>query len=160
MRFMIIRRADQQTEAGAMPSEQMLTLMGNYMKEISDAVICLAGEGLKPSSEGARVKFTNGKPRVIDGPFSETKELIAGYMLIQAGSKDEAIEWAKRWPALDMEQNVELEIRQLFEDDDFGDEFTPELRKQEADMRAKDRKSTRLNSSHSQISYAVFCLKK
>ena len=79
----------------------------------------------------------NGKPRVIDGPFSETKELIAGYMLIRADSKEEAIEWAKRWPALDLEQNVELEIRQLFEEDDFGDEFTPELRKQEADMRAK-----------------------
>ena len=137
MRFMIIRRADQQTEAGAMPSEQMLTLMGNYMKEISDAGILLAGEGLKPSSEGARVKFTNGKPRVMDGPFSETKELIAGYMLIRADSKEEAIEWAKRWPALDLEQNVELEIRQLFEEDDFGDEFTPELRKQEAEMRAK-----------------------
>ena len=137
MRFMIIRRADQQTEAGAMPSEQMLTLMGNYMKEISDAGILLAGEGLKPSSEGARVKFTNGKPRVIDGPFSETKELIAGYMLIRADSKEEAIEWAKRWPALDLEQNVELEIRPLFEEDDFGDEFTPELRKQEAEMRAK-----------------------
>ena len=137
MRFMIIRRADQQTEAGAMPSEQMLTLMGNYMKEISDAGILLAGEGLKPSSEGARVKFTNGKPRVIDGPFSETKEVIAGYMLIRADSKEEAIDWAKRWPALDLEQNVELEIRQLFEEDDFGDEFTPELRKQEADMRAK-----------------------
>ena len=137
MRFMIIRRADQQTEAGAMPSEQMLTLMGNYMKEISDAGILLAGEGLKPSSEGARVKFTNGKPRVIDGPFSETKEVIAGYMLIRADSKEEAIDWAKRWPALDLEQNVELEIRQLFEEDDFGDEFTPELRKQEADMRAR-----------------------
>ena len=137
MRFMIIRRADQQTEAGAMPSEQMLTLMGNYMKEISDAGILLAGEGLKPSSEGARVKFTNGKPRVIDGPFSETKELIGGYLLIRASSKEEAIAWAKRWPALDLEQNVELEIRPLFEEDDFGDEFTPELRKQEAEMRAK-----------------------
>ena len=137
MRFMIIRRADQQTEAGVMPSEQMLTLMGNYMKEISDAGILLAGEGLKPSSEGARVKFTNGKPRVIDGPFSETKELIGGYLLIRASSKEEAIAWAKRWPALDLEQNVELEIRQLFEEDDFGDEFTPELRKQETEMRAK-----------------------
>ena len=137
MRFMIIRRADQQTEAGVMPSEKMLTLMGNYMKEISDAGILLAGEGLKPSSEGARVKFTNGKPRVIDGPFSETKELIGGYLLIRADSKEDAIAWAKRWPALDLEQNVELEIRQLFEEDDFGEEFTPELRKQEADMRAK-----------------------
>ena len=137
MRFMIIRRADQQTEAGVVPSEQMLTLMGNYMKEISDAGILLAGEGLKPSSEGARVKFTNGKPRVIDGPFSETKELIGGYLLIRASSKEEAIAWAKRWPALDLEQNVELEIRPLFEEDDFGDEFTPELRKQETEMRAK-----------------------
>ena len=137
MRFMIIRRADQQTEAGVMPSEQMLTLMANYMKEISDAGALLAGEGLKPSSEGARVKFTNGKPRVIDGPFSETKELIGGYLLIRASSKEEAIAWAKRWPALDLEQNVELEIRPLFEEDDFGDEFTPELRKQEAEMRAK-----------------------
>jgi len=137
MRFMIIRRADQQTEAGVMPSEQMLTLMGNYVKEISDAGALLAGEGLKPSSEGARVKFTNGKPRVIDGPFSETKELIGGYLLIRASSKEEAIAWAKRWPALDLEQNVELEIRPLFEEDDFGDEFTPELRKQEAEMRAK-----------------------
>ena len=83
------------------------------------------------------MKFTNGKPRVIDGPFSETKELIGGYLLIRASSKEEAIAWAKRWPALDLEQNVELEIRPLFEEDDFGDEFTPELRKQEAEMRAK-----------------------
>ncbi len=83
------------------------------------------------------MKFTNGKPRVIDGPFSETKELIGGYLLIRASSKEEAIAWAKRWPALDLEQNVELEIRPLFEEDDFGDEFTPELRKQQAEMRAK-----------------------
>ena len=137
MRFMIIRRADTQTEAGVMPSEQMLTVMGNYMKEISDAGILLAGEGLRPSSDGARVKFTKGKPRVTDGPFAETKELIAGYLLIQVSSKEEAIEWAKRWPALDMDGDVELEIRPLFEEDDFGEEFTPELRKQEADIRAK-----------------------
>ena len=137
MRFMIIRRADQQTEAGAMPNEQMLAAMGRYMKEISDAGILLGAEGLKPSSQGARVEFTKGKAKVIDGPFAETKELIAGYLLIETTSIEEAIEWAKRWPAIDVDGNVALEIRQLFEEDDFGEEFTPELRKQEADMRAK-----------------------
>ena len=107
-----------------MPSEQMLTLMGNYMTEISDAGILLAGEGLKPSSDGARVKFTNGKPRVIDGPFSETKELIAGYMLIRADSKEEAIEWAKRAPFAKLPSNgrtPEIELRQMFELEDFAD---------------------------------------
>ena len=137
MRFMILRKADPQTEAGAMPTEEMLTVMGNYMKEISDAGVLIAGEGLKPSSQSARVKFTNGKARVIDGPFAEAKELVAGYLLLEAASMEEAIGWAKKWPALDAEGNVELEIRPLFEEDDFGEEFTPELRKQEADMRAK-----------------------
>jgi hypothetical protein len=137
MRFMIIRKGDQLTESGAMPSERMLAAMGDYMKSMSDAGILLAGEGLKPTSHSAKVKFTNGKPRVIDGPFSEAKEIIGGYALIRAGSLEEAIDWAKRWPTIETEANVELEIRPLFEDDDFGDEFTPELRKQEADMRAK-----------------------
>jgi len=137
MRFMIFRKADAQTEAGAMPTEEMLRVMGDYMKEISDAGVLLGGEGLKPTSQSARVKFTNGKARVIDGPFAETKELVAGYLLLEANSIDEAIGWAKKWPALDMEGNVELEIRPLFEEDDFGEEFTPQLRKQEADMRAK-----------------------
>ena len=137
MRFMILRRADAQTEAGAMPTEAMLTAMGSYMKEISDAGVLLGGEGLKPSSQSARVRFTNGKARVIDGPFAEAKELIAGYLLIEAKSMDEAIGWAKKWPAFDSEGNVELEIRPLFEEDDFGEEFTPELRQQEAEMRAK-----------------------
>ena len=137
MRFMIIRRADRQTEAGALPDEQMLTVMGNYMKEISDAGVLLGGEGLKPTSEGARVKFTKGTPHVIDGPFAETKELIAGYLLLEARSMDEAIAWAKKWPALDAQGELELEIRQLFEEDDFGEDFTPDLRQQEADMRAK-----------------------
>jgi len=137
MRFMIIRKADQLTESGAMPSERMLAAMGDYMKSMSDAGILLAGEGLKPTSHSAKVKFTSGKPRVIDGPFSETKELIAGYALIRAASLEEAIDWAKRWPTIETETDVELEIRPLFEEDDFGDEFTPELRKQEADMRAK-----------------------
>ena len=137
MRFMILRKADQQTEAGALPDEQMLTVMGNYMQEISDAGVLLGGEGLKPTSESARVKFTKGTARVIDGPFAETKELIAGYLLLEARSMDEAIAWAKKWPALDAQGEVELEIRPLFEEDDFGEDFTPELRKQEADMRAK-----------------------
>jgi hypothetical protein len=137
MRFMILRRADQQTEAGALPDEQMLTVMGNYMKEISDAGVLLGGEGLKPTSEGARVKFTKGTASVIDGPFAETKELIGGYLLLEARSLDEAIAWAKKWPALDAKGEVELEIRPLYEEDDFGEDFTPELRKQEADMRVK-----------------------
>jgi hypothetical protein len=136
MRFMIIRKADQQTEAGALPSEQMLTLMGRYMMQMNDAGILLGGEGLRPSSQGARVKFSQGKPTVIDGPFAETKELIAGWCLIRVNSRDEAIEWAARWPAVGTESNVELEIRQLHEADDFGEEFTPELRAQEERMRA------------------------
>ena len=136
MRFMIIRKADQQTEAGALPSEQMLTLMGRYMMQMNDAGILLGGEGLRPSSQGARVKFSQGKPTVIDGPFAETKELIAGWCLIRVNSRDEAIEWAARWPAVGTESTVELEIRQLHEADDFGEEFTPELRAQEERMRA------------------------
>lgn len=137
MRFMIIRMADKRTEAGEMPSERMLTAMGSYMKEMADAGILLAGEGLKPTSDGARVKFTAGKPRVVDGPFAEAKELIAGYATIRVSSREEAIEWAKRWPTIETETDVTLEIRRLYEDDDFGDEFTPELRKQEAEMLGK-----------------------
>src|SRR3954462_9239310 len=137
MRFMIIRRADKATEAGVMPSEQTLALMGNYMQDMVNAGVMLGGEGLKPTSQGAIVKFTNGKPRVIDGPFAEAKELIAGYALIQVKSRDEAIEWAKRWPAVDIDPNVELELREIFEADDFGKEFTPELREQEERMRSQ-----------------------
>jgi hypothetical protein len=137
MRFMIIRRADKATEAGVMPSEQTLALMGNYMQDMVNAGVMLGGEGLKPTSQGAIVKFNNGKPRVIDGPFAEAKELIAGYALIQVKSRDEAIEWAKRWPAVDIDANVELELREIFEADDFGKEFTPELREQEERMRAQ-----------------------
>jgi hypothetical protein len=134
---MIIRMADAATEAGMLPTEHMLTVMGNYMKEMSDAGILLGGEGLKPSSDGVRVKFTAGKPRVVDGPFAEAKELIGGYALIRVNSRDEAVEWAKRWPAIETETEVVLEIRQLYEEDDFGEAFTPELRKQEAEMLAK-----------------------
>ena len=137
MRFMIIRRADKATEAGVMPSEQTLTLMGNYMQDMVNAGVLLGGEGLKPTSAGALVKFTNGKPKVIDGPFTEAKELIAGYALIQVNSREEALEWVKRWPAVDIDANVDLELREIFEADDFGPELTPELREQEERMRAQ-----------------------
>jgi len=134
---MIIRRADKATEAGVMPSEQTLTLMGNYMQDMVNAGVLLGGEGLKPTSAGALVKFTNGKPKVIDGPFTEAKELIAVYALIQVNSREEALEWVKRWPAVDIDANVELELREIFEADDFGPELTPELREQEERMRAQ-----------------------
>ena len=135
MRFMILRKADSNTEQGVMPGTELLGAMGKYAEEMMKAGVMLGGEGLKPTSEGVRVKFDKGKPRVTDGPFAETKELVAGYFLIQVPSKAEAIEWAKRWPPLDGE--VELEIRAVFEEDDFGDEFTPEQREAEARMRAQ-----------------------
>jgi hypothetical protein len=137
MRFMIIRKADKDTEAYVMPTERLLAEMGKYMEEMANAGVLLAGEGLHPSSKASRVKFSGGKPSVIDGPFAETKELIAGYSMIQVNSREEAIEWAKRWPAIDGDGDVELEIRQVFEAEDFGAEFTPELREQEERLRAQ-----------------------
>jgi hypothetical protein len=138
MRFLLIRKADKSTEAGVMPSQQLLTDMSKYMQEMSKAGILLAGEGLQPSSKGSRVKFSSGKPStVIDGPFAETKELIAGFSMIQVKSKQEAIEWVKRWPTLDADGNVEIEIRQLFEAEDFGPEFTPEMRAAQEKMRTQ-----------------------
>ena len=128
MRFMVIVKANKDTEAGVMPSEQMLTEMGKYNEELVKAGVMLAGEGLQASSKGARVRFSGKKRTVIDGPFSETKELVAGYWLWQVRSKDEAIEWLKRAPFTD---NEEVELRQVFEMEDFGAEFTPELREQE-----------------------------
>jgi hypothetical protein len=119
-RFMIIRKADVDTEAGVMPEEELIVAMGKYNEEMVKAGLMIEGAGLKPSSKGARVKFSNGKPTVIDGPFTETKELIAGYSIIQVQSKEEAIEWVKRWPAIDGDGNVEIEIRQLYELEDFG----------------------------------------
>jgi hypothetical protein len=121
MRFMVIRKADKNTESGMMPGEEILAAMAKYNEEMVKAGILRAGEGLKPSSQGARVKFTGGKPRVIDGPFTETKELIAGFSIIDVASKEEAIEWVKRWPAFDVEENVEIEIRPFYELSDFGD---------------------------------------
>ena len=135
MRFMIIRKADKATEAGEMPSEELLTAMIKYNEEMIQAGIMVAGEGLQPSAKGARIKFSGGKPTVLDGPFAETKELIAGFTMIQVKSKQEALEWVKRWPPLDANGGVELELRQVFEAEDFGDELTPELRETEERLR-------------------------
>ncbi len=120
MRFMIIRKADKDTEAGLMPTEELLAAMGQYNEQLMKAGAMLDGAGLQPSSKGARVKFSGGTPTVIDGPFDEAKELIAGFSIIQAKSKAEAIEWVKRWPVLDGGGNVEIEIRQMYELEDFG----------------------------------------
>jgi hypothetical protein len=136
MRFMILVKANEETEAGVMPSEELLTAMGQYNEELVKAGVMLAGEGLHPSSKGARVRFSGDQRTVIDGPFTEAKELIAGFWLIQVKSKDEAIEWVKRIPNTG-EGESEIEIRQVFEADDFGEELTPELREQEARLRAQ-----------------------
>ena len=136
MRFMIIVKATKESEAGVMPSEYLLSEMGKYNEELVKAGVMLAGEGLQASSKGARVKFSGSKRTVIDGPFAETKELIAGYWIWQCKSKEEAIEWVKRCPN-PMPGESEIEIRQVFEAEDFGAEFTPELREQEERLRAK-----------------------
>lgn len=136
MRVMVIVKANKDTEAGIMPSEQLLKEMGNYNEQLVKAGIMLAGEGLKPTSKGARIEFSGDKRTVIDGPFAETKELIAGYWLWQVKSLQEAIDWAKRCPNPTGEKSV-LEIRPLFETEDFGEEFTPELRAQEERIRAQ-----------------------
>ena len=136
MRFMIIIKADKNTEAGALPDEKLLTEMGKFNEELVKAGVMLAGEGLHPSSRGARVRFSGDKRTVVDGPFAETKELIAGYWLWQVKSKDEAIEWVKRCPNPTGAES-EIEIRQVFEAEDFGAEFTPELRAQEERLRAE-----------------------
>ena len=136
MRFMILVKADKNSEAGVLPDEKLLTEMGKFNEELVKAGVMLAGEGLQPSSKGARVKFSGSKRTVVDGPFAETKELIAGFWLWQVKSKEEAIEWVKRCPN-PMKGESEIEIRQLFEAEDFGAEFTPELREQEDRLRAQ-----------------------
>jgi hypothetical protein len=136
MRFMLIVKADANSEAGVMPSQELLTQMGKYNEELVKAGVMLAGEGLHPSSKGARVRFSGSKRTVVDGPFPETKELIAGFWLIQVKSREEAIEWVKRCPN-PMEGESEIEIRQVFETEDFGAELTPELREQEERLRAE-----------------------
>src|SRR6184192_1142040 len=136
MRFMILVKADKNSEAGVLPDEQLLTAMGKYNEELAQAGVLLAAEGLHPSSKGARVTFAGSTRTVIDGPFAETKELIAGFWLWQVQSKEEAIEWVKRCPN-PTEGAAEIEIRQVFEAEDFGDAFTPELREQEERLRAQ-----------------------
>jgi hypothetical protein len=134
MKFMVIVKATKDSEAGVMPTEQLLTEMGKYNEELVKAGIMLAGEGLQPSSKGARVRFSGKQRTVIDGPFAETKELIAGYWMWKCKSREEAIEWVKRCPN-PMPGDSEIEIRQVFEAEDFGAEFTPELREQEERIR-------------------------
>ena len=133
MRFMVIVKASKESEAGVMPSETLLTDMGKFNEELANAGVMLAGEGLHPSSKGVRVKFADGQKTVVDGPFAETKELIAGFWLWKVKSLDEAIAWLKRAPF----EDTEVEIRQVFEAEDFGDEFTPESREQEDRVRAQ-----------------------
>ena len=134
MRFMVIVKADKNSEAGVMPDRKILTEMGKYNEELMKAGVMLAGEGLHPSSKGARVKFEDGKRTVTDGPFTESKELIAGFWLWQVKSKQEAIEWLKKAP---FGGGTEIEIRQVFETEDFGDALTPELKEQEERLRAQ-----------------------
>ena len=136
MRFMVIVKATKDTEAGVMPDEKLLGDMGKFNEELVKAGVMLAGEGLQPSSKGARVKFFGTKRTVIDGPFTETKELVAGFWIWQVKSKEEAIEWVKRCPNPTGDE-AEIEIRQIFEAEDFGPEFTPELQEQEARLRAQ-----------------------
>jgi hypothetical protein len=135
MRVMVMIKASKDSEAGVMPSEELLTQMGNFNEELVKAGVMLAGDGLHPSSKGVRVAFSGSERKVIDGPFAETKELLAGYWVWQVKSLDEAIEWVKRIPNPDDGTEAEVEIRPVFEDDDFGDSFTPELREQEARLR-------------------------
>lgn len=137
MRFMILVKASQDSEAGKLPSQALLEAMGEYNEALVEAGILLAGEGLRPSREGARVRFKDDERLVIDGPFAETKELIAGYWLWQVASKEEAIEWVKRCPNPMPGTEAEIEIRRVFEAEDFEEAFTPELREQEAQLRER-----------------------
>ena len=136
MRFMVLVKADKNSEAGVLPDTKLLTAMGKFNEDLVKAGVMLAGEGLQPSSKGARVKFSGGKKTVIDGPFAEAKELVAGFWLWQVKSKAEAIEWLKRAPF----EETEVEIRQVFETEDFGENLTPELRAQEDRLRAETEK--------------------
>jgi hypothetical protein len=135
MRFMVIVKATKESEAGAMPDERLLTEMGKYNEALAKAGVMLAGEGLHPSSKGARVKFLGDKRTVTDGPFPETKELVAGFWLWEVKSKEEAIEWAKRCPNPHPGQESEIEIRQIFEAEDFGDALSPDIKEQEERLR-------------------------
>jgi len=137
MRVMVIIKANEKSEAGEMPSEEVLTAMGNYNEELTKAGLMLAGEGLHPTSRAKRVRFSLKNRTVLDGPFTETKELIAGFWIWKVDSMDQAIEWVKRMPYWEEEGEEEIEIRPVFDAEDFGDEFTPELREQEERLRAQ-----------------------
>ena len=139
MRFMLIRKADEDTEAGVIPTPEFFAEMQRYNEEMATAGVFLQGEGLMASARGARVKLRRGKPTVTDGPFTETKELIAGFTMIKVGSRAEAIAWARRWPAIDSE--ADIEVRQLFDAEDFGENFTPERQEQEARLREQSAKN-------------------
>jgi hypothetical protein len=143
MRFMVIVKASKDSESGALPDQKILTEMGKYNEELVKAGVMLAGEGLQPSSKGARVRFSGTKRTVIDGPFTETKELVAGFWLWQVKSKEEAIEWVKRCPNPMPGQESEIEIRQVFEAADFGEAFTPELQEQEKRLGAQMAKNAK-----------------
>ncbi len=134
---MVLRMADGETEAGVMPGEELLAAMGAYNEEMIRAGVFLTGEGLKPSRDGARVHYSRGRRTVVDGPFTETKELIAGFSLLQAPSKEEAIEWLKRWPAIDAHGELELQLRQVFAAEEFLDQYSPQLREEEERLRAQ-----------------------
>jgi hypothetical protein len=121
MRFMIIRKADAETEAGVMASEELIEAMARYNEEMINAGVMVGGDGLHPSSKGARIRFQNGKPIITDGPFTEAKEMIAGYTMIQVAAREEALEWVKRWPTIDGHGNVELELRQVYELSELGE---------------------------------------
>jgi hypothetical protein len=141
---MVIVKATKNSEAGVMPSEKLLTAMGKYNEELVKAGVMLAGEGLKPSEKGKRIKFSGSKRTVVDGPFTEAKELVAGYWVWQVRSMEEAVEWARRCPDPMPGEDAELEIRPIFEAEDFGEEFTPALRAQEERLRAEvERKQTK-----------------
>jgi len=140
MRFMVLVKADKNSEAGVMPSTELFAEMGKYNEELAKAGVMLAGEGLHPSSKGARVRFSGKNRTVIDGPFAETKELVAGFWIWQVKSKEEAIEWLKRAP---FDGGTEIELRQIFETEDFGAEMTPELRKQEERLRVQAEKNAK-----------------
>jgi hypothetical protein len=137
VRVMVLVKATKNSEAGVMPSEQLLADMGRFNEELVEAGVMLAGEGLHPSSKGKRVRFAGGRKSVIDGPFAETKELVAGYWLWQVGSMEEAVEWVRRCPDPMPGEEAEIEIRPLYEAEDFGEEFTPDLRAQEERLRAE-----------------------
>jgi hypothetical protein len=136
MRFMVMVKATPDSEAGVMPSQELRAAMGKYNEELARAGVMLAGEGLQPSAKGARIRFSGDKRTVIDGPFAETKELIAGFWILQCKSREEVIEWVKRCPN-PMAGDSEIEIRQIFEAEDFGEEFTPDLREQEERIRSQ-----------------------